>query len=591
MCSKFCVRAVPECNGITKELLEHLYRDTHTEPVNLSRIRLACRTYASVDLRSITMPSVLESVRGWTLSVAGIALVVASGCAQQSAAPVATQQTATKLPVVDLDEKPAFPLPKHLESKDIAAGSIPHGELFEDGAKLFHTPLNGLDGIGMKRTVGGAPVNRFSTGPAGGGQPLQIGAQSCGACHNQPSGAGSGLAHTRVLFDGAANGKGPFSPRATTSLFGNGVLQLVAEEMTEQLLAARDAAAQEAKGKPGTPVTHELKANGVDFGTVTATANAGGTVSFDMSKVRGVSPDLVIRPLGWKGNITTVRNFSTAASMFGLGLQSEEFVWRLGDKGGSDPDGDGVSRELSVGDITAMAVYNAAQAVPTELGHLVDLGLVAAPGADAKARIEKGRQLFTQAGCATCHIPEMHLAKTVFEEPNVGGGGNYIDHFLASKDADYDPKRPARFDFLKDSMEPRLEASPNGGAIVRLYGDLKRHDMGRLLADPAPGAPLDSSLAPVQYGGNVALIPPSVFLTPELWGVGSTGPWLHDDRAGTIAEAIALHGEDAPPATGQPGRSEAQESRDNYKKLTPEDQGAVVTFLKSLVAFSKEPKR
>jgi len=185
----------------------------------------------------------------------------------------------------------------------------------------------------------------------------------------------------------------------------------------------------------------------------------------------------------------------------------------------------------------------------------------------------------------------MHLAKTVFEEPNLGGGGNYIDHFLASKDPDYDPKRPARFDLLKDSMEPRLEASPGGGAVVRLYGDLKRHDMGRQLADPAPGAPLDSSLAPVQYGGNVALIPPSVFLTPELWGVGSTGPWLHDDRAGTIAEAIMLHGEDTAPAVGQPGRSEAQESRDNYKKLSPEDQSAVVAFLKSLVAFSKEPKR
>jgi hypothetical protein len=145
-------------------------------------------------------------------------MFVMSGCMQQAAPPPAASEATKKLPVIDLDEKPAFPLPKHLESKDIAAGSIPFPELFEDGAKLFHTPYNGLDGVGMKRTIGGAPVNRFSTGPSGGGQPLQIGSQSCGACHNQPSGAGFGQAATRVLFDGAGAGKPPFSPRGTTTL-------------------------------------------------------------------------------------------------------------------------------------------------------------------------------------------------------------------------------------------------------------------------------------------------------------------------------------------------------------------------------------
>jgi hypothetical protein len=501
----------------------------------------------------------------WTATLCAGMLVVMNACTQQAAPPVAVVETAKKLPVIDLDEKPAFPLPKHLESKDLAAGSIPFPELFEDGAKLFHTPFNGLDGVGMMRTVGGTPLNRFSVGPAGGGQPLPVGAQSCGSCHSQPSGAGFGLAHTRVFADSLANGKGPFAARGTTSLYGDGVLQLLAEEMTEQLLAARDAAAQEAKAKPGSPASRDLKANGVDFGTVTVTANARGDVSVDVSKVRGVSPDLVIRPLGWKGNIPVVRNFSTAASIFALGMQSEEFVWRLGDKAGPDPDGDGVTRELSVGDITAMTIYNAAQATPTELGRLVALGFVAAPDEAAKARIEKGRQLFTQIGCANCHMPEMHLAKTVFEEPNLGGGGNYIDHFLASKDPDYDPKRPVRFDLLKDAVEPRIE--------------------------PTPFAPVDSSLAPVQSGGKVAPIPAAEFLTAELWGVGSTGPWLHDDRAGTLAEAILLHGEDSPAAVGQPGRSEGQESRDAYKKLAADDQHAVVTFLKSLVSFSKEPKR
>ena len=44
------------------------------------------------------------------------------------------------------------------------------------------------------------------------------------------------------------------------------------------------------------------------------------------------------------------------------------------------------------------------------------------------------------------------------------------------------------------------------------------------------------------------------------------------------------------PAPGQPGRSEAQEARDGYLKLSAEDQKAVVAFLKSLVNFSIEDR-
>src|SRR5215475_8710603 len=136
------------------------------------------------------MRSIHTSVRMGTLG-AGMIFVM-SGCTQQAAAPVAAVETAKKLPVIDLDEKPAFPLAKHLESKDIAAGSIPFPELFEDGAKLFHTPFNGLDGVGMMRTVGGVSVNRFSTGPVGGGQPLPSRAQSSAACPDPTPGAGLG---------------------------------------------------------------------------------------------------------------------------------------------------------------------------------------------------------------------------------------------------------------------------------------------------------------------------------------------------------------------------------------------------------------
>jgi hypothetical protein len=49
---------------------------------------------------------------------------------------------------------------------------------------------------------------------------------------------------------------------------------------------------------------------------------------------------------------------------------------------------------------------------------------------------------------------------------------------------------------------------------------------------------------------------------------------------------VLLHGEDQPPAAGDPGRSEAQESRDAFVALPEGEQAAVIVFLRSLVTFS-----
>jgi CxxC motif-containing protein (DUF1111 family) len=83
----------------------------------------------------------------------------------------------------------------------------------------------------------------------------------------------------------------------------------------------------------------------------------------------------------------------------------------------------------------------------------------------------------------------------------------------------------------------------------------------------------------------MVLIQPTEFLTPEIWGVGNTGPWMHDGRAGSLEEAIMLHGEDDPAAVGDPGRSEAQDARDAYSALAADEQEALVTFLRNLRTY------
>jgi cytochrome c peroxidase len=494
---------------------------------------------------------------------------------------------APELPAIELVEKGAFPLPAHLESADIAAGTHSFDQLFEAGGDLFHTPFNGIDGVGVAKLPNGSTLNRFSVTPPGGviGPPS---AQSCGSCHGHPFPSSAGLSHTSIPFDGDLDGNGPFNVRSTTSVFGDGLLQLLAQEITEDLLAAREMAAADAAKTPGQRVERALSSKGISYGAIVATADAAGKVAFDTSKLEGVDPDLVVRPMGWKGGIPTVRLNTLAPAAGGMGMQGEELVWRLpGGADQPDPDGDGVTRELSVGDITAMTVYTAAQETPQSFARLAELGYVKAPSAEQTAQIESGRNAFAGAGCASCHIPELRLHDTTFEEPTARGGGNYYDEVLASKDPDYDPERPFRFDLLTQGDLPRVEAHPEGGAIVRLYGDLKRHRMGRHLADAGgPTAPLVAEFAPLMIDGAIPFIAPDVFLTAELWGVGNTGPWLHDGRAGSLREAVLLHGEDSPPAAGDPARSEAQESRDAFKALDAAQQNDLIAFLSSLRTFA-----
>ena len=524
---------------------------------------------------------IVTAKKGWFVLV----ILAVAGCETRA------DETEPELPAIEVSAGPAFPLKGHLESSAIASGAMSFQQLFEAGEALFHTPFNGLDGVGVSRLPDGSTIPRFSVAPAGGGARGMISSQSCGECHNMPFAAGAGLASTNRVGDPDADGLPPFNTRSTTSLFGDAIVQLLAQEMTEELHTIREHAAREAAEKPGTPVQRRLLSKGIDYGTIAVTADAAGELSFDLTAVQGVDPDLVVRPIGWKGDGPTVRGPVVGASAGLMGMLAEELVWfpppeRPFD---ADPDGDGVTRELSVGDVTAITIYTAAQEVPQSLERLAELGMVAAPEEGTLAEISRGGSVFEKAGCAICHMPELRLENTVFEEPTLRGNGNFYNQRLAEKDPGYDPRRPARFDILTDAQPPRAEAHPGGGAIVRLYGDLKRHHMGRRLADPAGSQPSSTAnFEPLMMNGEVVLIAPAVFLTPELWGVGNTGPWLHDGRAGSLEEAILLHGEDDPPAVGDPGRSEAQGSRDAFAALPAEDRKALVTFLHSLRTFSPE---
>jgi len=452
---------------------------------------------------------------------------------------------------------------------------------FDIGDVLFNTTLNQADGVGA-RVGHGMRFTRMPRpdlrGPGEWSNHLPArttgpNAASCNACHGFPSDDGAGRTESNVVSDPFLTGRvDSMIQRNTPHLFGAGAVQRLAEEMTEELRAIARAAGDEAC-RSGAGVTRALTAKGVSFGSITATPSGGDPcrAALDTSAVEGVDGDLLVRPFRWKGSDATLRAFSRLAAHDEIGMQAVEVVGR-----GEDGDFDGVTDELSVGDITALVVYIAGQPRPTTGIELAALGLIDEIPPAMIASVERGRAIFAAIGCAACHVPSMTLNDPVFVEPSANpsfrdtvfpAGQNPAAEGLC---ADV----PVRFDLTRDHTDNRIlgvwvvppfslgsfQADQNGRVPVMLYSDLKRHEMGPELAEP------------VDQTGTGA----SVFLTRPLWGVGSTAPYLHDGRATTLAEAILAHG------------GESKKSRDAFGALSEYERGDVIEFLKNLVLYKQD---
>ncbi len=345
-------------------------------------------------------------------------------------------------------------------------------------------------------------------------------------------------------------------------------MQRLAEEMTEDLQAIRRRASAQAC-TTGLPVTRALVTKGVPFGTITA--RPGATLPcdaiVDTSGVVDVSADLVVRPFGWKGDTASLRAFTRSASHGEIGMQPAELVGP-----GVDGDFDGVADELTVGDVTGLVIYTSGQPRPLTTVELDRYGLVDPLTPAQRAEIRRGREIFEAIQCTYCHVPTLRLDDPIFSEPSDEPA--FRDALFPDGEdpagQGVSPSRAVRYDLTRD-LPDNVVTDPttgreiarlgnflrdeHGRAIVELFGDLRRHDLGPGLAEP------------IDKAGTGA----SFWLTENLWGVGSTAPYLHDGRAATLEQAILLHG------------GESQASRDTFGALPPAERNAVIAFLKSLV--------
>ena len=391
-------------------------------------------------------------------------------------------------------------------------------------------------------------------------------ADSCASCHGRPKGSAGSGGDVVTRPDS----------RDAPHLFGLGLKEMLADEITSELRAIRAQAISDAR-RFGTLVTRSLRTSSgkgnISYGSITARPN--GTV--DTSRVDGVNPDLRVRPFFLHGDTISMREFLVGAFNAEMGLEAVDPDLRAAAGGRfvtpsgmvldgdldtletppvnnelHDSDNDGVVNEIPTSLVDFMEFY---------LLHYFKAGLGEGnpepilPGYPTPSFIvDDGLDKFKQIGCAECHIQNLAINR---------------DRRVADVETRWDPVRgnpinnlfataTAFFTAINDgSGHPTLKRPNFGSFVVRnIFTDFKRHDLG-------------PNFHEINFDGTIR----REFLTTPLWGVGSTGPFGHDGRSMTLKDVILRHG------------GEAKLARDRFANASLTTQLNIMFFLNTLVIF------
>jgi len=218
------------------------------------------------------------------------------------------------------------------------------------GRQIFQRKFTRAQGQGPNNSDGTGNIN--VTGGIGAGL-----SDSCAGCHGRPRGSAGAGGDVATRPDS----------RDAPHLFGLGLKEMLADEMTSDMRAIRAAAITEAK-KTGHSATRQLLTKGVSFGSVTA--NPDGSV--DTTQVSGVNADLRVRPFFAEGSTISIREFLVGAFRNEMGMEAADPDLLAASAGGrvvtpsgmvldgsldkieappltdngADPDGDGINNEL-----------------------------------------------------------------------------------------------------------------------------------------------------------------------------------------------------------------------------------------------------
>ena len=405
------------------------------------------------------------------------------------------------------------------------------------GRQLFQRKFTREQGQGPNEGDGVGDINTD----------IAIGAglsDSCASCHGRPRGS-AGIGGNVVTRPDS---------RDSPHLFGLGLKEMLADEITTDLRGTRDLAIARALQRKR-PVTMRLTSKGMQYGSITA--NGDGSV--DTSKVSGVDPDLRVKPFFAEGSTVSIREFIVGALHNEMGLEASSDPDLLAASAGGrvvTPSGmvlDGSKDKISKP--PQPDEQNGNEIDPSIVDHLEFYLLnYFKPGHGAQSvATDNGRQIFTRIGCASCHMADLTI--------------NH-DRRVADLETAYDPvngvfnslfSTATTLYYTKDdgSGQPMLKLPLGNSFVVKdIFTDFKRHDLG-------------TNFYERNWDGTLQ----TQFLTRPLWGVGTTGPYGHDGRSITLTDVILRHG------------GEAQAARDAFVALKAHQADSLLAFLNSLVLF------
>lgn len=438
----------------------------------------------------------------------------------------------------------AIPAPVDLANFEGTLNQQQLESLIEAGRVLFSARFTTEDGVGRPMATQAIiptkrkrpPRNEFS-------RTAGLDANACASCHNAPvvGGAGDFTANVFVSEGFQHSDFDTTDPqfsneRNTNHLMGSGLVELLAREMSRDLLYLRSEALLESR-QQNVVLKTPLVTKGVNFGSLTI--HPDGRV--DTADISGVDHDLIIRPFSQKGVMTSLRQFTVNALNHHHGMQASE---RFGPRwtNSSDFDEDGIEREISTGDVSALVAWQATLAPPVQ----------AQPDDQRWAQASKTGQLQAEnVGCMSCHLSYLPLNSLSFSDPGpMDAAGTLRTGEVAN----------TVYDMTLLEWSKTLDKDENGAFKIPLFGDLKRHVIADLQV-----ATLGNELLSQRF------VERNVFMTTELWGIASTAPYGHRGDMTTLREVIEAHGGDA------------RKSRDAWLDLTNTDQKNIIAWLKTLV--------